>query len=145
LEPNPTYGNVVVDHFYTVSWTDWDVDSNATVDFYLDTNRSAGGEIALATGTVMEDDPLDYYVLDLSAIRRELLRQLRLSDDAGDEYRYWSSADSSSSHGLSAVLADDSALRRCGGRSRTSLEGRRYSTATRRSRLPLQAESYTQT
>ncbi len=53
---------------YTIKWADDDVDSNATTTLSYDPdNNPSNGNHALIT-TVLEDDPLDEYQLDLSTV-----------------------------------------------------------------------------
>lgn len=54
-----TTGNV------TISWTDSDIDDNATISLYYDTNN-LGNDGTLIIGSISEDDTTDEYVWDLT-------------------------------------------------------------------------------
>lgn len=113
LTPNNTYGDVVVDHTYTVVYTAYDIDSDASIDFYLDTNTNLGGEIPLATGEVYLSNSTGYQTLDLSKIPEgEYFIQIRMSDDdRATEYAYYSQRRIFVRHaGSPAVVVDDSSF-----------------------------------
>jgi hypothetical protein len=53
--------------YYTIRWTDYDPDNNASISLYYDTDNS-GQDGILITGGISEDDETDSYVWNLSLI-----------------------------------------------------------------------------
>jgi len=54
------------DDLFRITWNDGDIDSNATIDLYYDTDGAPGGEVPIAAG--IQEDGSNYFDWDVSGL-----------------------------------------------------------------------------